>query len=248
MPETSDTLIDDLDFANGFYMNNKAPVTMNSWKDLNQGYNGHLWYSLTTLKPNDSCYATWTPNIPQTGYYEVSAYILYSQAEAAKYKINSSGGSDSVIINQKEYKDAWVSLGKYQFEKGKSGYVRLGDASTIKGEAIVFDAVKWSYIDSVETSIAEKDISNPTKFSLEQNYPNPFNPVTVISWHLAVSNHVTLKIYNVLGIEIETLVNEYQNSGSHMIKFNATQLASGIYIYKITANNFSASRKLVLLR
>ncbi|PIS46273.1 MAG: hypothetical protein COT22_00835, partial [Ignavibacteria bacterium CG08_land_8_20_14_0_20_37_9] len=169
-PETSDTLIDDLDFANGFYMNNKAPVTMNSWKDMNQGYNGHFWYSLTTLKPMDSCYATWTPNIPQTGYYEVSAYIAYSQAEAAKYKIYSLKGLDTLVINQKEIKDAWVSLGKYQFEKGNSGYVHLGDASSIVVEAIVFDAVKWSYVDSIETAIDEQDISNPKEFRLEQNY------------------------------------------------------------------------------
>ena len=247
-PETSDTLIDDLDFATGFYMNNKAPVTMNSWKDMNQGYREHFWYSLTTLKSKDSCYAIWTPNIPQTGYYEVSAYIPFSQAEAAKYKINSLGGSDSGIVNQMEYKDVWVSLGKYQFEKGKSGYVRLGDASTVAGEAIVFDAMKWRYIDSTETAIDEQNVSHPLEFRLEQNYPNPFNPVTVISWQLAVNSHVTLKIYNILGNEIETLVNEYQKTGSHMIKFNASRLASGIYIYTINTNGFSASRKLVLLR
>lgn len=247
-PETSDTLIDDLDFATGFYMNNKAPVTMNSWKDMNQGYRKHFWYSLTTLKSNDSCYATWTPNIPQTGYYEVSAYIPFSQAEAAKYKINSLGGLDSIIINQKEYKETWVSLGKFQFEKGKSGYVRLGDASTIAGEAIVFDAVKWSYIDSIETTIDEWDVSHPLEFRLDQNYPNPFNPSTVISYQLAISSNVTLKIYDVLGNEVAALVNEFQKAGSHTISFNAPQLASGIYIYKLNTNGFSASRKLVLLR
>ncbi|PJC61073.1 MAG: hypothetical protein CO025_00945 [Ignavibacteria bacterium CG_4_9_14_0_2_um_filter_37_13] len=247
-PETSDTLIDDLDFANGFYMNNKAPVTMNSWKDMNQGYNGHFWYSLTTLKPMDSCYATWTPNIPQTGYYEVSAYIAYSQAEAAKYKIYSLKGLDTLVINQKEIKDAWVSLGKYQFEKGNSGYVHLGDASSIAGEAIVFDAVKWSYVDSIETAIDEQDISNPKEFRLEQNYPNPFNPVTVISWQLAAGSNVTLKIYDVLGNEVAALVNEFQKAGEHSITFSASQLASGIYIYRINAGGFSASRKLILLR
>jgi len=247
-PETSDTLIDDLDFANGFYMNNKAPVTMNSWKDMNQGYNGHFWYSLTTLKPMDSCYATWTPNIPQTGYYEVSIYIAYSQAEAAKYKIYSLKGLDTLVINQKEIKDAWVSLGKYQFEKGNSGYVHLGDASSIAGEAIVFDAVKWSYVDSIETAIDEQDISNPKEFRLEQNYPNPFNPVTVISWQLAAGSNVTLKIYDVLGNEVAALVNEFQKAGEHSITFSASQLASGIYIYRINAGGFSASRKLILLR
>ncbi|MDP1994226.1 MAG: hypothetical protein Q8K40_03170, partial [Ignavibacteria bacterium] len=209
-PETSDTLIDDLDFATGFYMNNKAPVTMNSWKDMNQGYNGHFWYSLTTLKLMDSCYATWTPNIPQTGYYEVSAYIPFSQAEAAKYKINSLKGLDSVVINQMEYKDVWVSLGKYQFEKGKSGYVRLGDASTIAGEAIVFDAMKWSYIDSTETAIDEKDISSPTEFRLEQNYPNPFNPATKIEFAIPSDNKVQIRVFNVLGKEVTTLLNEYK--------------------------------------
>ncbi len=247
-PAQLDTLIDDLDFGNGFYMNNKTPASMYSWKDLNQGYNNHMWYSLTTLAEADTCFATWTPNVPRKGFYEVSAYISYSQTEAAKYIVYSLNKTDTVIINQKQFKDVWVSLGNYQFEKGKSGYVRLGDASTIKGEAIVFDAVKWSYIDSVETSVAGKNSSNPTEFSLEQNYPNPFNPSTTIKYSLPRQSRVILKVLDVLGREVTTLVDEEKSFGNYETKFNGSNLSSGIYFYQLKAGEFVETKRLVFLK
>ncbi|MBI5808548.1 MAG: T9SS type A sorting domain-containing protein [Ignavibacteriales bacterium] len=90
----------------------------------------------------------------------------------------------------------------------------------------------------------------PNDFILYQNYPNPFNPETTISWQLAVNSYVTLKIYDVLGREISTLVNETQHVGIHNSKFitqNST-LPSGIYYYKLSVNGFSQTKKMVLLK
>ncbi|MFA4924392.1 MAG: phospholipase D-like domain-containing protein, partial [Ignavibacteriaceae bacterium] len=101
-------------------------------------------------------------------------------------------------------------------------------------------------------SITITDIENigniPAEYSLDQNYPNPFNPSTTIQYSLKESGKVELTVYNLLGQKVLTLVNEFQNSGSHLVKFDASQLASGIYIYQIRANNFSASKKLLLLK
>jgi len=248
MPEPSDTLVDDLDFANGFYLNNQAPASMIAWKDLNQGYNGHMWYSFTTDAANDSCFVTWTPSLARSGFYEVSAYIAYSEAEAAKYVVNALDGIYSVVINQKAFKNTWVSLGKYKFAKGKNGFVQLGDASASKDEALVFDAMKWSYLDSIETALDDGDFAVPAKFSLEQNYPNPFNPVTTIQYHLPEDAKVKITVEDILGKEEVILVNDTQPRGSYNIKFNCADLSSGIYFYRLQTDKFSATKKMIILK
>jgi subtilisin family serine protease len=95
-----------------------------------------------------------------------------------------------------------------------------------------------------------KDNSNPVpyKFELSQNYPNPFNPSTIIKYSIAKENHVELKIYDMLGKEIRTLVNEEKVPGNYSINFNAGNLPSGVYLYKITAGNFTSTKKLVLIK
>jgi hypothetical protein len=85
-------------------------------------------------------------------------------------------------------------------------------------------------------------------YSLEQNYPNPFNPTTSISYSLAERSDVTLKIYDVLGNEISTLINTTQEAGKHSINFDASKLSSGLYIYTLNAGNFTSSRKMMLLK
>jgi hypothetical protein len=90
--------------------------------------------------------------------------------------------------------------------------------------------------------------SAPEEFRLFQNYPNPFNPVTSILYSLPVRRDVTLKIYDILGIEVTTLVHETQNAGDHEVKFNALNLASGIYLYRLQAGEFNSVKKLILLK
>ena len=76
----------------------------------------------------------------------------------------------------------------------------------------------------------------------------PFNPVTVISWQLQVSSHVDLSIYNILGQKVVSLVNEEQPAGKHSLEWNASGFASGVYYYKISAENFQQIKKMVLIR
>ncbi len=98
-------------------------------------------------------------------------------------------------------------------------------------------------VTSVETS---KNIV--TNYALSQNYPNPFNPSTLISYQIPTSGLVTIKVYNVIGKEIATLVNEYQPSGNHSKEFSANGLTSGVYFYTIKAGSFSATKKMILLK
>lgn len=100
----------------------------------------------------------------------------------------------------------------------------------------------FTYSDVVEVD------AGPVAFELMQNYPNPFNPSTIISWVSPESSHQVLKIFDVLGNEIATLVDEFKEAGNHTIDFNAAGLASGVYIYRLMAGSFVETKKMVLLR
>ena len=104
------------------------------------------------------------------------------------------------------------------------------------------------------TNIASEENHIPHQFKLEQNYPNPFNPSTVISYQLSVNSIVSLRIYDVLGNEVATLVNGEKQSGSYQVSFNPQlttsnrQLSSGVYFYTLRAGNFVETKKMILLR
>jgi len=88
----------------------------------------------------------------------------------------------------------------------------------------------------------------PEKYSLNQNYPNPFNPITVISYQIPNNNNVLLKIYDINGKEVMTLVNEFKEAGSYEIKFNGSNFASGVYYYQIESGDFRATKKMFLVK
>ncbi|NCQ19248.1 MAG: hypothetical protein COW85_14385 [Ignavibacteria bacterium CG22_combo_CG10-13_8_21_14_all_37_15] len=101
---------------------------------------------------------------------------------------------------------------------------------------------------SLVVGIKDENNDIPSEFSLSQNYPNPFNPETVISYQLAWGSFVTLKIYDILGNEVTVLVNEEKPAGKYQVNFNGKNLSSGLYFYKITTGNFTAVRKMLLIK
>jgi hypothetical protein len=88
----------------------------------------------------------------------------------------------------------------------------------------------------------------PASYSLSQNYPNPFNPSTKISWQSPVGSHQLLKVYDVLGNEVATLVNEYRDAGTYEENWNAANLSSGVYFYRLQAGNFAEIKKMILIK
>lgn len=101
---------------------------------------------------------------------------------------------------------------------------------------------KFEYSDEIEVVLI------PTIFELAQNYPNPFNPVTIIRYQLPTSSKVTLKIYDVLGNKVITMLNEEKEAGTYEFIFDASNYSSGVYFYRIQAGSFATTKKMVLLR
>jgi hypothetical protein len=91
-------------------------------------------------------------------------------------------------------------------------------------------------------------VGTPSEYSLEQNYPNPFNPVTTISYSIKANGLVSLKIFDILGNEVATLVNQDQIAGSYSLEFDASTYASGIYFYSLTSGEYISTKKMILLK
>ena len=114
------------------------------------------------------------------------------------------------------------------------------------------DAYVWVLEVSPETGIEDELISSPNGFVLKQNYPNPFNPSTSIQYALNSSQFVTLKVYDALGNEVATLVNEEKGAGVYQVEFNPTvsikNSASNVYFYRLRAGSFSETKKMILMK
>ncbi|MBS4036321.1 MAG: T9SS type A sorting domain-containing protein [Ignavibacterium sp.] len=113
---------------------------------------------------------------------------------------------------------------------------------------------KWNFGDKFVVHVIDQpssvgdDLTTLNSFSLNQNYPNPFNPSTKISWQSTVGSHQILTVYDAIGTEVATLLNEFKEAGKYEIDFNASALSSGVYYYKLQAGSFIETKKMLLLR
>lgn len=125
-----------------------------------------------------------------------------------------------------------------QFLSATVGFAGLGSSGGIGG------FIKYA----LPSGIVGNNGVVPESFSLSQNYPNPFNPSTTIKFALPKSGNVTLKIYNSIGKEVETIVNEVMGAGTYEVSYDASKLNSGIYFYRISANGFTDTKKMMLVK
>jgi hypothetical protein len=135
---------------------------------------------------------------------------------------------------------------------GKAAATRSGSLGLITGRSFrKIDIVATNDLPPPppgEERVPSPSSEIPTEFSLEQNFPNPFNPVTTIRYDLAAPSQVMLRIYNTLGQEIRTLVNEFQEAGRRSVTFDASALSSGLYFYRLNAGRFTNTKKLLLIK
>jgi immune inhibitor A len=179
---------------------------------------------------------TWQIIYPEGGY---SHTIIDNPASPFMAGTPVFSGVDSSWQEKRFDLSAFTGVVKIRFRFGSDGFV------TDEG---------W-YIDdvSIENTLSgadtyDEDINKPYEFSLLQNYPNPFNPSTTFEFSIPKSEHVTLKIYDLLGKEVATLISENKTPGSYKYTWNAGKISSGVYLYKIQAGEFVQTRKLVLMK
>jgi hypothetical protein len=125
--------------------------------------------------------------------------------------------------------------------------LQAGSDSSVASRKILFkNAVAWLL--KIFTSINRNNVSTPAEYALRQNYPNPFNPSTTINYSVPKSGLVTIKVYDIIGLDVATLVNEEKAPGTYSVNFNARKFASGIYFYRIQAGSFIDTKKMILLK
>jgi len=117
-----------------------------------------------------------------------------------------------------------------------------------KAQAATEDQTITDWLTNGVTGVEEDAVGSPLKFELGQNYPNPFNPTTQISYSVPQQSHVTLKVFNVLGMEVATLFSGIQDAGEHGATFDATKFSSGVYFYRLQAGNLSITKKMVFMK
>jgi hypothetical protein len=157
----------------------------------------------------------------------------------------------SIIFSQEQIPySVFSSMGGLQSNSNNMVYSTLGEsvigvASNSSNQLL---SGFWNvYKQNVVTAVEDDEIV-PLEFRMEQNYPNPFNPSTIIRFSVSEKSNVVLKVYDILGSEVATLVNNDMDIGRYEVEFRADNYSSGIYIYKISAGDFVSTKKMILLK
>jgi hypothetical protein len=267
-------LIHSNDPSNPFYRIPLSAKVQNYFEIIDneefESYNetGEWFTSVTQAYGNSSRYAfisssggasaAFNFNLKKSGYYDIFEIvpITVNSADNALYELSIDGViKDSVYINQNEGSGFWKLIGRYYLPASTPVILRVIDSGeSTAGPVIRADAIKLALFEESTNVNEQADNLYPEAFLLLQNYPNPFNPVTKIRYAIPVVNQngagvfVSLKVYDILGNEVTTLVNKEQQAGEYEVTFDGSGVSSGIYFYKITAGKFSKIKKLVLLK
>ncbi len=215
----------------------------------NAGYYGTSPCMYTYIGDGSS-YASYHPGLPKSGNYDVYAWWVASANRASNtpFLIYRKGGVDTIRVDQTINGSKWYKIGSFSFSGNSTDEIRISNAATT-GTLVVADAIRILSFDSTMTDIkGQESPVLPDKFRLDQNYPNPFNPSTVITYHVPSDCNVTVKIYNILGMEIASLFSGQQVAGSHAIRYDAKDLAGGVYFYRLIAGKYTETKKFCLLK
>jgi len=172
-------------------------------------------------------------------------FVWYRSSGATTYHLQISTNSQfTALVAQ----DSLLTDSTYSFQSWKKDvkYFWRVYAKNSAGKSVASPV--WNFTVKIVTDVDNSDNTVPEEYSLMQNYPNPFNPSTTIKYNLPVEGFVSIKVYDILGNEVSTLVNNNLPAGRYSVDFNASNLPSGVYIYRIQSNSFTAVKKLMLLK
>lgn len=188
----------------------------------------------------------WTYSNPERAWGGEAAFVNSSTSYASLYNPIS-------IIKTTDAGNTWDNFATNLGNLVKS--IAATDtkvAYTISGEKIVHittdNGISWNTLDPINLTNVEDEIGSPNNFTLNQNYPNPFNPSTTITFSIPSKQFVTLKVFDILGIEIASLINEELTAGSYNKNWNPSNISSGVYFYQLKAGNFSQTKKMILTK
>lgn len=200
-----------------------------------------LAVSIYTVGLNTYPKLTWYLNTEPDVYNQTNAYQIWRRIKLWDYEWGEWGFLANRNGNQSEFVD-W-SLGGLQNEAHTAEYrIRAKDINNHFSDFSSAVSINFSKFNKINSGLVEND------YNLDQNYPNPFNPTTAINYSIKSAGLVTLKVYDMLGTEVASLVNERKETGSYSVTFDARNLPSGIYFYTLTSGNFMATKKLILLK
>lgn len=220
------------------------------------GFTGQI---IRTNQTTNYASVEYTMEVPFSAHFNVYAYLTPNTTwtQQARYVIYSETDSNEIIINQSNLnKKGWQKIGTVYLTVGNKKVLKLDNTYLEAGKYLTADAVmiminRKLSPDVVVTSVIENEVFNeeiPTEFVLEQNYPNPFNPETVIRWQSAEGGRQVIRVFDILGREVSTLVDEYRPAGKYEVMFNASDLPSGVYFYNLMVGKFTQTKKMILLR
>jgi len=212
-------------------------------------------HSLATFKYNED----WEKSEVLTQLWSGGKWV-YSGRVTSKYSSNKK--IDLLDIWESNF---WNKYSKTSYTLNRENYIDRGineisyNAQWVKDDGLIiienpngffqaFFALEVLVYYAPLTDIKKREIDIPTDFRLFQNYPNPFNPTTIIAYQIPEDGSVNLIVYNTLGQVVSTLVNKHQTSGKYSVQFDASNLPSGVYFYKLESNNFVKVNKMLLLR
>lgn len=204
----------------------EIPINLSNGKNI-LSFEGKIKFNPNTLSWKQ---VTWSPLLSNFSI-QVSVDTIHGEMRFAGAGPTPNGDETtfaSLYFTVKNSDSSTVTLQELRLNEGKK-LTNIGSSQII-------------------TTVARDQFSVPHEYSLSQNFPNPFNPSTVINYQLPLTNHVLIKIYDVLGREVQTLVNEDKAAGRYSVEFNASKLSSGVYFYSIRAGNYNAVRKMMLAK
>ena len=213
-------------YAIGLFTNNNIIIETDEWGNFSQGIHisedfCNTWTQIANINGKTGLTL---PSGSEEGY-------LVGTEDLGVFLFSDEGDS---LGSRNE---GLTNLNIHTLSLDNIGYVYAGTESGV-----------WRRpLSEIVTSI-ENEITQPTEFILSQNYPNPFNPSTKIKYSIPQTSNVVIKIYDVLGSEVATLVNEEKSVGTYELNWNAANLSSGVYVYRLQAGSFVQTRKMILLK
>ena len=194
-----------------------------------------------------------TDSITALGFTTVSIYNTHVENTVDAYGTMTLPGD--ITVEALRVRSDLTSSGSsytrnisYLFITNTGTQFSVEAADTNSSSSGVIPVQGITYINAGVTGVRQADNNVPQNFQLEQNYPNPFNPTTQINYSIPSSQKVSLKVYDELGKEVATLVNNEQAAGNYTVDFDASRFASGVYFYRIQAGSFIQMKKMILMK